>query len=292
MKHSAPVVLVLIVLFLVSQFIGLLVLNSYFDEKTTRETGVPTYDDLPAGLERPSGSPGWVLVTIVIAVLIGTLMLLLIIKFKKTGLWKGWYFLAVSLSLGVALNAFMPLVIAGGVAIASAFLKIFRPNFIIHNLTELFIYGGMAVIFVPVLNVFSAAGLLIIISIYDVFAVRGSKHMVKLAKFQTSSSIFAGLSIPKSARHFTKAIAPSKKSSGSKDASSVALLGGGDIGFPLLFAGTVMSQYGFANSFVVPVFAAIGLAILFAISKKGKFYPAMPFVSGGCFIGYAIAALI
>ena len=292
MKHSAWVVLVLIGLFLLAQSIGLFVLDSYVDKESTTETGVPTYEKLPAGLERPSGGPIVALVTIVIAVIIGTLILLLIIKTGKTGLWKAWYFLAVSISLTVALTAFMPQLIAGIVAVAASSLKILKPNFIVHNLTELFIYGGMAVIFVPVLNVFSAAGLLILISVYDVFAVRGSKHMVKLARFQTSSRIFAGLSIPKSIKHIIRPIAPSRMNSSSKDTPSIALLGGGDIGFPLLFAGTVMAQQGMAQALLIPLSAAVGLAALFAISKKGKFYPAMPFVSAGCFVGYGIAALI
>ena len=300
-------------LFLLAQFIGLFVVNSYYDPESTDATGVPTYKELPAGMERPSGGPVLALVIIAVAVIIGTMILLMIIKFRKTGLWKGWYLLAVTLSLGFAWAKFvegavnyLTVALSLGVALsglisagilwvaatASALLKVFRPNFIIHNLTELFIYGGMAAIFVPVLNVFSAAILLLLLSAYDVFAVRGSKHMITLAKFQSSSRIFAGLSIPKSVGSILKPIEGSKMDSGSKDTSSVALLGGGDIGFPLLFAGTVMAEQGFAQSFLVPVFAAIGLAALFAISRKGKFYPAMPFVSVGCFVGYAVAYLI
>ena len=53
-----------------------------------------------------------------------------------------------------------------------------------------------------------------------------------------------------------------------------------------------MAQQGMAQALLIPLSAAIGLAALFAISKKGKFYPAMPFVSAGCFVGYGIAALI
>ena len=313
MKHSVPVVLVIIVLFLLAQFIGLFIVNSYYDPESTEATGVPTYEPLPAGVERPSGGPVLALVTIAVAVIIGTMILLLIIKFKKTKLWKGWYFVAVTLSLGFAwanfvegavnyltvglsLGVALSGLISAGIlwvgAAVSASLKIFRPNFIIHNLTELFIYGGMAAIFVPVLNVFSAAILLLLLSAYDVFAVRGSKHMITLAKFQQSSKIFAGLSIPKSVGNIMKPIEGSKSDSGSKDTSGVAILGGGDIGFPLLFAGTVMVDQGFAQAFLVPVFAAIGLSALFALSKQGKFYPAMPFVSAGCFVGYGVALLI
>jgi FtsH-binding integral membrane protein len=38
--------------------------------------------------------------------------------------------------------------------------------------------------------------------------------------------------------------------------------------------------------------AAVALLALFAYSKKGKFYPAMPFITAGLLIGIAIAYLI
>ena len=293
MKHSRPIVLILISTFLFSQFIGLSVLNGYVDHELTEETGEKKYKELPAGIQRPDVGPFNALIMMIAAVAIGTLMLLVIIKLKKSQLWKAWYFLAVALSLGVAFAAFVPHIIAGVAAIAAASLKTFRPNFLIHNLTELFIYGGMAVIFVPILNVLFAAILLVLISVYDVFAVRGSKHMIKLARFQAASNMFAGFTIPKSLGQLTGSIKTSGgKELDGKSGSGVAILGGGDIGFPLIFAGTVMTQHGIMESFLIPVFAAIGLATLFLISKKGKFYPAMPFVSAGCFVGYAIVLLI
>ena len=229
------------------------------------------------------------------AVLIGTAILLIIMKFRKFKLWKAWYFLAVALSLAIAWAAFLPQLMAWIAATAAALIKIFRPNFIIHSLTELFIYGGLAAIFVPILNVFSAAVLLLLISAYDVYAVLKSKHMVAMAKFQTSSSLFAGLSIPKSLPSITAA--SDKKTSGRKakkavEEDKVAIIGGGDIAFPLFFAGTTIAQFGFQKALIISVFAAMGLAALFAISKKGKFYPAMPFVSAGCFVGYGVAILL
>ncbi len=45
-------------------------------------------------------------------------------------------------------------------------------------------YTGIAILFVPILNVFWMIILLIVISIYDAYAVWKSKHMVKMANFQ------------------------------------------------------------------------------------------------------------
>jgi hypothetical protein len=71
-----------------------------------------------------------------------------------------------------------------------------------------------------------------------------------------------------------------------------AILGGGDIGFPLLFAGVLMKSYGFMQVLIVPVVASIGLFLLLYFAKKDRFYPAMPFLSAACFAGYGLMLLI
>ena len=54
------------------------------------------------------------------------------------------------------------------------------------------------------MNIFSASILLVLISLYDMYAVWKSRHMVAMAKFQSSSNLFAGISIPKSIIHVSK----------------------------------------------------------------------------------------
>ena len=70
-----------------------------------------------------------------------------------------------------------------------------------------------------------------------------------------------------------------------------AILGGGDIGFPLLFAGVAMKVFGF-KALIVSGFATLSLLFLFWMSEKKKFYPAMPFLTAGCFLGYAVLNLV
>ena len=159
------------------------------------------------------------------------------------------------------------------IALILALLKIFSKNIFSNNVTELFVYGGIAGLFVPILGLFSVFVLLILISIYDMIAVWKTKHMVKLAKFQSESNIFAGLYIPY------------KK-------NREAILGGGDIGFPLLFAGVVLKEFDFTKALIVVAVTTIALFLLFMYAKKNKFYPAMPFLSAGCFVGYLIISLI
>lgn len=122
--------------------------------------------------------------------------------------------------------------------------------------------------------------------------------MVKMAKFQTESKVFAGLmlhySLPKKANE-----AKSKKV---KSIRKSAILGGGDIAFPLLFSAAVMEHLiidaglpqasALLQAMVITVLATAMLGLLLLKSQKEKFYPAMPFISIGCFVGYGILWLL
>ena len=73
---------------------------------------------------------------------------------------------------------------------------------------------------------------------------------------------------------------------------SLAILGGGDVVFPIITAGVVMNALGFIPALMVVIGATIALSLLFLYSTKGKFYPAMPFITAGLFVGIAVAYLI
>ncbi|MBU1974292.1 MAG: hypothetical protein KKH52_02755, partial [Nanoarchaeota archaeon] len=83
-----------------------------------------------------------------------------------------------------------------------------------------------------------------------------------------------------------------KKLKGKKEMVRTAILGGGDIGFTLIFAGVVLKELGVWQSLVIPWFACLGLALLLWFSQEKKFYPAMPFISAGCFVGLGVVYFI
>jgi presenilin-like A22 family membrane protease len=311
MKHTLKVTLILVLFFLFSQIIGLAIISKYIDVQKTIETGKIEVKSLPYDMPRPEAKGGASAVgSIAIAILIGTVLVFLIMRFEKMILWKIWFFMAVSFCLMFAFKAFIPSLYALILALVLAAFKILKPNVYIHNLTELFIYGGLAAIIVPLFNdqstnLWWAFALLLIISIYDMIAVWKSKHMVKMAQFQTESKVFAGMFIPYSMPK--RAEKSSLKVEGRKVGIKTAVLGGGDIGFPLFFSGIVMQNMALENlgkgisNFVVlsylkvliiPVFVTIALLILLLKSKKDRFYPAMPFLSIGCLVGYLVLLLI
>ena len=177
MKHTFKITIILTILFLLTQLIGLGIISKYVDiqevvkqveievdgETITQEiiVKVEDWDNLPYDLERPKIESNTSYIAIGFSILLATLLALLLIKLEARVLWKAWFFLSVWFTLSIALNAFILQSVAVLLGLALAYLKAFKPNVIMHNLTELFIYGGLAVIFVPILNLTSIFVLLI-----------------------------------------------------------------------------------------------------------------------------------
>ncbi|MFQ5475391.1 MAG: presenilin family intramembrane aspartyl protease [Candidatus Nanoarchaeia archaeon] len=299
MKHTFNVTLVLVGVFLLAQVVGLAITNSYVDSAKTEETGVISFKELPLNVQRPDIDESQSYIFIMGALLIGTALVLLLIKLRGLNIWRFWFFLAASLCLTIAFGAFIHPVAALLLAVALAIFKVYRPNFYVHNFTEVFIYGGLAAIFVPIMNFFAIVIVLLVISVYDMIAVWQSKHMIKMAEFQSESNVFAGINVPYSFQDMKKITlsTPKKRAKSGKKTeykmrARTAILGGGDIGFPLLFAGVLMKSYGFWKVLVVPVVVAVALFLLLYYAKKDKFYPAMPFLTAGCFVGYFMLLLM
>ncbi len=317
MKHTVSVTLILVGIFFLTQVVGLAITSQSFEKQVDVATGEVTIEanELPLGFERPQFDeqrPWQVVLFFFFAILIGTTLVLILAKFRAFRTWKFWFFAASTFCLTVAFYMVLkPLLVSGfvrgilslGVAAVLGFMKIYRPGVIVHNLSEIFIYGGLAAIFVPIkgFNILIAALLLILISVYDIIAVFHSKHMIKLAKFQ-KESVFAGFSIPyslpkkgeklvKQAKAAKSAPAKAAKS-GRTESVKTAILGGGDIGFPLMFAGVAMKSFGFLKVLIIPVVVTASLFLLLYYAQKEKFYPAMPAVTAGCFIGYGLMLLL
>ncbi|NTV22799.1 MAG: hypothetical protein HGA85_00295 [Nanoarchaeota archaeon] len=311
MKHDFAVTSFLMLLFFCAQIVGLFLLKESISEVKTGENGTITvvYSEPITG--RPDLSGADSLTYIVAMIFIGTALLLALIKFRLFKIWKIWFFLAIGGALAISFSVFLPEPVALGIGFFLAAWKILRPNIYIHNFCEIFMYGGIAIMLSPMFTVGWGILLLIIISIYDAIAVWKLKHMITLAKAQAEERIFAGLLIPYSRNKETKKETtemPLPKKVVNKEIphgfddkeAKTAILGGGDIAFPMLFAGSVMtgliekghtafSSYLF--SLLIPLFAGIALFLLLVKGEKDKFYPAMPFITAGCLAGYGLLLL-
>ncbi|MBW3014712.1 hypothetical protein KY335_05760, partial [Candidatus Woesearchaeota archaeon] len=67
---------------------------------------------------------------------------------------------------------------------------------------------------------------------------------------------------------------------------------GGDMAFALLFTGVAMRYVGFTYALIIPIFTTVALGYILIKGRKDRFYPAMPFISAGCLIGFGASYLV
>jgi presenilin-like A22 family membrane protease len=125
------------------------------------------------------------------------------------------------------------------------------------------------------------------------YAVWHTGFMQKMAKYQIKTlRVFSGFFVPYMSRQQKSQVKNMKKSDLKKVKVNVAILGGGDVIFPILLAGTVLRQFSFAYALLISLGATLSLVYLFYTGEKGKAYPAMPYITVGSFIGLALVYLI
>lgn len=306
MKHPTTTTVVLLSFFLLAQIIGVgllaihLNVEETFDPQTSERIVEVSSPGTVLG-DSPDLDPTSTFFTLIFAVGIGTILALFLVKFRSVRVWKTWYGLAIFIALSVAFGVILPEGIALLIAGIIAILRVLKPHTIIQNFSELFIYAGITVIFAPLLTPILGVILLLLIALYDAYAVWKSEHMIALAEFQTSTNTFAGLSfkVRKNEEKTLKRVSTQKKNTSKNEEHHSAILGGGDIAFPLLFSGIVfislLGKYSLAESLIrvslITVFATISLGILFLISKKKTYYPAMPFLTAGCLLAFGILSI-
>lgn len=295
-------------MFILTQFIGIYIVDSYSSSKVIDGNIINVNSpDLPFGLQSPELEKNtefnYAFVSIIFAFIIAISLLLLLSKFKIEFFIRIWFFVVILIALGISFNIFLlgifsskiSWLIALIIALPLGFIKIYKRNFLVHNFTELFIYPGIAAVFVPMLNIYTIVGLLILISIYDMWAVWQSGIMQKMAKYQIDKlNIFSGFFVPYVSKKVRQKLKKMKKSKLKKKKIRVnmAILGGGDVVFPIIAAGVMLKTLGLLSSIFVIIGATLGLSYLMFFAEKKKFYPAMPFITAGIFAGIILSYLV
>jgi presenilin-like A22 family membrane protease len=305
MKYTNKLTLLILGIFFLTQLISLYVVDFYLD------------NPLPYGFEQnqdinqqPTFAVSF-LASFISSFIIAILVIFFLMKIKSAWFIRIWFFLVIILAIAVSSNVFfiklnLPYSPFLGLIFGTIFsyFKTFKKNTIIHNLSELLIYPGIASIFVSILNLPVTIFILIVISIYDIWAVWHSGVMQKMAKYQINQvGVFTGLLIPYASKKVKEKIKslklkyqnkiPLKVIKNSKIKINVAMLGGGDLAFSAVAAGvflkTTSSIYG---ALIVTLFTTLALAYLLIFGKKKKYYPAMPYLTTGIFLGMLIGWLL
>ena len=160
MKHKLGVTVLLLAMFLFTQGIGLLVVNSYNPVSVQDENGTIYLNKqtLPYGLDTPEEDEATGLASIIIAFIFAFALIYIFMKYELKLIIRVWFFFVVTLALAITLNAIfknylaVAATISLGLAAILAYFKILRPNVYVHNITETMIYPGIAAVFVPLLT--------------------------------------------------------------------------------------------------------------------------------------------
>ena len=152
MKHNFKITLILVLMFVVTQIIGLFVISTY-------NNGL----SLPYGMEPPEIEPEPSLTigisSVLFAFTFAIILFVLLMKLNASTFIRVWYFVVTILALGLTFTAllfYLPFkadysYLALLIAIPLAYIKIFKRNIYVHNISELLIYPGIGAVFVSFL---------------------------------------------------------------------------------------------------------------------------------------------
>ena len=99
MKHSVKITALLLVMFLVTQLIGLAVINKYAPPGEKNVT-------LPYGMTPPENIDPWgFLGQIVTAIAFAVVLMFLLMSFRSEFFLRLWFFLVVTIAIAITLNA-------------------------------------------------------------------------------------------------------------------------------------------------------------------------------------------
>lgn len=218
---------------------------------------------------------------------IAVLRLVLKILFAFLYSWGVFVFLGLSL----------PAVAAVLIAVTLGLIWFFRPRIWLHDLLMIFSLASLGATMGPLFSPWEVVVLLAALSVYDVIAVRFG-YMVWLVKRLSLSETLPAFLIPKEMKGWNLTFKEANIKNlleaefGQREFS---VLGGGDLGLPLVLITSVFFSYGFVSSLIVGVFSLTGLFLAYFIQiyiLKGKPLPALPPISFVSFIGFLVALLI
>jgi presenilin-like A22 family membrane protease len=174
-------------------------------------------------------------------------------------------------------------------------LWLFWARIWLHDILLLVALAAAAAIFGFIISPWTFMIFMLIIAAYDVVAVRFGL-MVWMADRLSGTASLPAFIFPRKAKDLAlniKAVQVGELKKETAEKREHTVLGGGDIGFPLMLANSVYFAYNMWSAVLVGAFAVIGLMGAFIIQKiwlKGKPMPALPPIAVASLIGFLIAS--
>ena len=193
----------------------------------------------------------------------------------------------------VVTHLVLPDLTAYTLAAAAGIVWLFCTKIWLHDLLLLIALAAAASVFGFLFSPWTFMIFMLVIAVYDFLAVRFG-FMVWMADKLSQSTSLPAFVFPKNLGDLTNNLKTVQFAELKQEPAAQrehAILGGGDIGFPLMLAASVFFKYGLPGAILVGAFAIIGLMLAFLIQSiwlKGKPMPALPPIAAMSLIGFLI----
>jgi presenilin-like A22 family membrane protease len=300
-----------IAIFIVSIVCVLLVasrVQPFLDEKQISLPGQPSsaVSIWPGTTTSPSGevtqipavsSLGPILIYLFTVIIVLGVVLFIIPLSKLKLIFKPIYAFLFGWAGFVASILWLPLFASIGTALVVGLSWFFYPKVWLQSLVMVLAMVALGAVFGRFISPWTVMIIVAVLALYDFLAVRFG-YMMWMANKLSETTALPAFVIPYRSSEWAASLKPSVIASimqEKPEERKYSILGGGDIGFPLLLVASVYYSRGFDNAIIVAIFSLIGLVSAYWIQAKflkGKAIPALPSIAVLSIIGLVTINLI
>ena len=222
------------------------------------------------------------------------LVLFIIPVSKLKIVFRFLFVLLFTWGLFVDLGFFLPEIPSALISFCLALVWLFRPRIWLHDILFILTLAAFGAIFGSLLEPWTIVIFMLILSVYDILAVRFG-YMMWMAKKLSKLETLPAFIFPKDIRGWNMDIREIALLDEEASERNFSLLGGGDVGFPLILIAAILLAYGTGSSIVMCGFALAGLAAVYWIQRvflKGKPIAALPPITISCLAGFLIVYFV
>ena len=241
----------------------------------------------------PEVSPVIPIVYFFVAVIVLGIVLFLIPVSRLKLAFKVLFSLLFVWGVFVNLTFYLPAVASAVIAFALTAVWFVKPRLWYHDLLLMFSLAALGVVFGSMLSPLTSLILMGVLSLYDILAVRFG-YMMWIAKKLSHLDTLPAFIIPKDSSGWNTDLKKVKLLDEESSDRHFSLLGGGDIGFPLILMAAVHGVFGLPEALIIAACTLAGLLSVYAIQRlffKGKAVAALPPITLACLAGYLIITL-